>query len=222
MRRALVRIISALGVIASSVAGDVYNNRSACLILYSNPRWAEPFECMGCLVREIGKESGTADVLFLDGHSTPPNLLLERSREEVVARIVRIAPTTIVAITCWFAELGVMSELFHSLPGLTEIWATTYEIPWRNTMRESPCDWNVGMLKRFSREDVINAEADARQLLADIAACKISPPLAQQIPPYLCVHTKSGQLLRFRITLDELHQNCPPGTTVHGFSFDPC
>lgn len=228
----LLTVVLALGGVLCS---EPSSPRSLVIVVLNSrqPRWVEPISCAVCEIFDFGSSALTrpphGELLVLDGHSAPPTNILGVPETEIMDLVRQVAPSGVVAATCFGAELGFLEHLFSSSPSLDWVMASPTPLPWQgfevleNCLQErgvtpdcirSPPDVFV-----YDRASVARLRASADLYMTAISECERPRSFASRWPLYLCVEEPLGLYSVLMVPPGNLSRSCDSGDSPDD-SFD--
>jgi hypothetical protein len=215
--------IASAAAFAVLCASPVATPRASVLVVYDShqARRSLLLDCTHCEAFDVaagGLPSRSYEAVALDGHSLPPGQVIGTSLDRIAAVLERAEPRLIVALTCYGAELHLLDRLFAASPRAETVMASAESLPWPGSSVDdtclarrgaSPACFHVpGAVQTFSREDVARLDAQAKDDLASVRACRAPPRFARHRPLYLCIEGDAAAVLE--VSFDEIERDCRP------------
>lgn len=194
------------------------------LVIYSGKqqRLTPPLSCWRCDTLDL--ETGRLprrryEIVILDGHSTPPDDILNGSVERVAAALRLASPRLVVAWTCYGSELSTLEHLFAS-PSTMHVLAAPATLSWKGLKVHRGCVLAHGPLPqcfsvppemhRFRRTDLAPLRAEAERMRTRVRACDAELPFVRIRPRYLCLDEAAAPPALLAVESHEINTLCHP------------
>jgi hypothetical protein len=198
-------------------------SRPEILVVYHSrqPRWVAPLGCAGCTLHDLARDPLPArryDTVVLDGHSLPGLTVLGADEARIRALLSRAAPRLVIALTCYGAELHLLSEIFK-VASIEEVLAAPAPLPWTGLRVDDACVLREGPrrvcfappqgMRAYRRDDLLRAGRLADEARQRLRRCDAVRTYARLRPRYVCLEDGVGPPALLKVESHEVNPDCP-------------